>query len=132
MTDISQALKDRNNGTCELCNTNVAIHGYTVTPKKDDQPQNQVALCAGCYEDLDQLNAVNHWRCLEGSIWSGEPAVQALSRRLLKKMTGHSWAQEALSSVDLPEEIIEWSDFEGAGQIKHVDGFGNILNTGDK
>lgn len=131
MNDISQILRERNSGKCELCNEHDATQGYTVAPKKDDKPQNQVALCNICFADLDTVNDVNHWRCLEGSIWSGEPSVQALSRRLLSKLSSQPWAQDALNAVDLTEDIIEWANYYGASAGKHVDGFGNELNTGD-
>jgi protein PhnA len=131
MNEISQALTNRSSGQCELCNGQEAIHGYTVAPKKDDQPQNQVALCGTCYNDLDNLNDVNHWRCLEGSIWSQEPSVQALSRRLLARLSAQPWALDALNAVELSDEVQEWASYSSMAPGKHMDGFGNELNTGD-
>ena len=75
---ISQKLKVRNGELCELCNTEAANHDYTVSPKDDDSIANQVALCRTCLEAIDSKDASFHWRCLEGSIWSPEPSVQAL------------------------------------------------------
>jgi protein PhnA len=131
MNNISQILKDRNSGMCEMCNAQQATQGYTVAPKKEDLPQNQVALCNTCFNDLETLQDMNHWRCLEGSIWSGEPSVQALSRRLLQKLSANSWAQDAINAVDLPEDTIEWANYAGASSVKHIDSFGNQLQTGD-
>ena len=128
---ISQDLKQRNQELCELCNSEPASKAYTVTPKNDDSIENQVAVCNTCLSEIDSKEASFHWRCLEGSIWSQEPSVQALSYRILQNYKEEDWASNLISSVDLDENIIRWalSAFEVADI--HKDAFGNVLENGD-
>lgn len=128
---ISQKLKDRNGELCELCNSETATHEYTVSPKNDESIENQVAICNTCLEAVDSKEASFHWRCLEGSIWSPEPSVQALSYRILQNYKKEDWANNLISSVDLDENVIQWamSTFEVADV--HKDAFGNVLENGD-
>lgn len=128
---INQTLKQRNQGLCELCNTEVATHEYTVSPKKDDAIQNQVALCDSCLHAMDDKESAFHWRCLEGSIWNPEPSVQALSYRIAHDFKNEDWASNLINSVDLDEDTTQWalSAFEIADV--HKDAFGNTLETGD-
>jgi len=128
---ISKELKERNGELCELCNTENATEAYTVSPKSDDSINNQVALCPTCLAALDKKDAAFHWRCLEGSIWSMEPSVQALSYRILQNYKEEDWASNLISSVDLDENVINWamSAFEVAAV--HKDAFGNVLANGD-
>ena len=128
---ISQKLKERNGEMCELCNSETATHEYTVSPKNDESIENQVAICNTCLEAIDSKDAGFHWRCLEGSIWSPEPSVQALSYRILQNNKEEDWANNLISSVDLDENIIQWaiSAFEVADV--HKDAFGNVLENGD-
>lgn len=127
---ISSKLNDRCNGTCELCNSGPAVHAYTVSPKADEV-ENQVALCETCLSAMSTDNAGAHWACLEGSIWNPEPAVQALSYRILYQYREEDWAANVLSSVDIDENIVQWalSAFEVAEV--HKDAFGNTLENGD-
>lgn len=128
---MNNQLKERNGGMCELCNTEEAVNAYTVSPKTDDAIENQVALCNTCLSSMDKPDAAFHWRCLEGSIWSTEPSVQALSYRILQNYKNEAWANDALNSVDLDESTVNWamSAFEVAEV--HKDAFGNVLENGD-
>ena len=80
---------------------------------------------------IDDKDASFHWRCLEGSIWSQEPSVQALSYRILQNFKEEDWANNLLGSVDLDETVVQWamSAFEVADV--HKDAFGNLLENGD-
>lgn len=127
---ISEALKARNQGQCELCNEAPATIEYTVSPKSDE-PANQVAICTTCESHLNDENAVNYWRCLEGSIWSTEPAVQALSYRLLHQYQATGWVSELLSSIDLDEETVRWAMTAYEVAAVHKDAYGNTLENGD-
>lgn len=128
---ISQQLKERNNGLCELCNAEEATHDFTVSPKNDDSVENQVALCNTCLVAVDSKDASFHWRCLEGSIWSPEASVQALSYRILQNYKNEDWAANLLSSVDLDENIVQWAMSAFEVPDVHIDAFGNKLENGD-
>ena len=121
----------RNENQCELCNSNPAVHEYTVSPKDDSSIDHQVALCDMCLHAMDEEGKSNYWRCLEGSIWSMEPAVQALSYRLLQKFKEEDWASNLLSSIELDEDVISWAMSAYIVADVHKDAFGNVLENGD-
>ncbi len=128
---ISKILSERSQGNCELCSSEPAVHEYLVSPKTEEVAENQVAICNVCLDNIDSDSNPDHWRCLEGSIWNPEPAVQALSYRLLHKNNSAEWANDVLSSVELDEAVVQWamSAFEVAEV--HRDSFGNELANGD-
>lgn len=128
---ISQKLKERSQDQCELCSAAPATIEYTVTPKSDDTIAHQVALCETCFSSLDSKEASFHWRCLEGSIWSPEPSVQALSYRILYSLKDESWANDLINSVDYDENTIQWALSAFEKPDKHIDAFGNELVNGD-
>jgi protein PhnA len=128
---INQKLKERNSGQCELCNAEEPVHEYTVSPKSDDNMAHQVALCDTCFTALDSKEAGFHWRCLEGSIWSVDPSVQALSYRILQNYKAESWAENLLNSVDLDENTIQWALSALEVAEMHKDAYGNALQNGD-
>lgn len=127
---ISKQLEERSQGTCELCSSNPPAHAYTVSPR-EDEAANQVAICSVCHDKIQSGEVSEYWRCLEGSIWNPEPAVQALSYRLLHICQSEEWANDVISSVELDENITQWalSAFEKAEV--HRDSFGNELANGD-
>lgn len=128
---INTKLAARSSETCELCATLTATNEYTVSPKDDSSIDNQVALCDDCLSAINNEDKSEYWRCLEGSIWSAEPAVQALSYRLLYTCKDDEWANDVIQSVELDESIVQWalSIFEVAEV--HKDAFGNTLESGD-
>lgn len=128
---LGEKLKVRSNGMCELCTENEAKHEYTVSPKNDDDAANQVALCDACLHAIDDVNSGYNWRFLEGSIWSTEPSIQALSYRILNMHKGETWANDVINSVDLDENIVEWGMSALEKADVHKDAFGNLLENGD-
>lgn len=130
-TTITAALKSRNNGICELCNTETADIAYTVSPRNNDVIENEVALCNACLAALDDKNASLHWQCLAGSIWNTEPSVQALSYRILYHFKEEDWARDIMSSVELDESVINWAMTAFEQKAVHLDSNGNELQGGD-
>jgi protein PhnA len=134
---INKALQTRSNNACELCSeSDENLHVYAVPPKNNDSIDNQVVLCSNCFGKISQsdFSDTNYWRFLTGSIWNEVPAVQALSYKILYKLSGEEWASETVESVQLEEAIIDWANAEDeleAGKIIHKDAFGVILATGD-
>lgn len=128
---INGRLSERNQGLCELCNSLSATNEYTVSPRKDDQIENQVALCATCLSAIEKKEKGDYWRCLEGSIWNTEPSVQALSYRLLQLCKEEEWASNVLSSTELDEDIIQWAMSIYEVSAVHKDAYGSTLEQGD-
>ena len=115
---LAKELLQRNGELCELCNNHAACTSYPVIAGNEDAA-NCVALCAECEQKIMQEEKGEYWRCLEGSIWSPQAAVQALSYRLLFLSKEQDWANETLNSVELNEAEV------------HKDAFGNALSNGD-
>lgn len=134
---ISLKLQERSNNCCELCSEqNADFTAYTVPLKTEDIPENQVVLCHNCYSQIhkNDFSDTNHWRCLNGSIWSETPSVQVLSYKILKNISNESWAMEILDSAYLTEDLIEWANAEenlAASKIIHKDSNGTVLESGD-
>lgn len=128
---ISKELKERNQDLCELCNEETATLAYVVSPKNEDEIENQVALCAACLKAIEEEEADFHWRCLEGSIWNPQPSVQALSYRILHKYKEKDWANNLINTVDLDENTMQWALSAYEVPDVHKDAFGNILESGD-
>lgn len=130
-TTIAAGLRDRSNGTCELCTNEQAAIAYAVSPKNDDAIENEVALCNTCLSAIDDPAATLHWQCLAGSIWNTEPSVQALSYRILYKHKDEEWASEIMDSVALDESVVNWA--LSAFEVKevHRDSNGTQLEGGD-
>ena len=127
---LAKELLQRNGELCELCNNHAACTSYPVIAGNEDAA-NCVALCAECEQKIMQEEKGEYWRCLEGSIWSPQAAVQALSYRLLFLSKEQDWANETLNSVELNERVVQiaLSIFEQAEV--HKDAFGNALSNGD-
>jgi protein PhnA len=128
---LNEKLNTRSQGICELCNSQPAVHAYTVSPKSEEIAENQVALCDNCLQAITEKGKGDNLRFLEGSIWNPEPSVQALSYRLLYAHKDEEWANNVLNSVELDENTVQWamSAFEVAEV--HKDAFGNQLENGD-
>lgn len=134
---INSQLESRSNNVCELCSSaDENLVAYTVPPKTDDSIDHQVVLCKNCFSQISESNYTdtNNWRCLTGSIWSEVSAVQALSYKLLNKLSGEDWATETLETVFLEEAVIAWANAEdrlASQKIIHKDSSGVVLQTGD-
>lgn len=134
---ISNLLEQRCGNACEFCdNTKENLQTYLVSPKTENKPENQVALCETCFNKINEndFSDKNYWRCLTGSIWSETPAVQVLSYRSLQKISDEEWAQETLDSVFLDEETMEWANngvVKNTSELVHRDSNGTVLESGD-
>jgi len=132
---ISDNLLTRSHHACELCSEKENLAEYLIPPKPSEEDDNKIVACSNC---LDQINGtqdivIDHWRCLNESIWSEVSAVKVMSYRILKKIETESWAQDLLSSIYLEEQDIEWAEMglADAQSIVHKDSNGQILQAGD-
>ncbi len=107
-----QALQQRSNCACELCTANGNLAIYPVPPTSDLSAQQCIYLCNNCQAQIEgtiELD-INHWRCLNDSMWNQEPAVQVMSYRMLHKLSTQSWAQDALEMIYLEDEVRTWAE----------------------
>ncbi len=128
---------ERAAGNCELCSVQANLNEYFVEPGTNSPQDEILALCPKC---LDQINGsksldVNHWRCLNESIWSEVPGVKVLSWRMLHKIEDQ-WPKELIETMYLSDEELNWAKSTGIGlsddeKIIHIDSNGTVLKNGD-
>ncbi len=107
-----QALKARSNTSCELCTSTSNLSVFPVPPTSDLSAQQSIYLCGTCLEQIEgnvELD-INHWRCLNDSMWNQEPAVQVMAYRMLHKLSSESWAQDALEMIYLEDDVRTWAE----------------------
>jgi len=91
--------------------------------------------CLDQIENPDNLD-LNHWRCLNDSMWSEHTAVQVVAWRMLSRLRKNGWPQELLEQMYFDEETLAWAQATGEGEedenkVIHRDVNGVILETGD-
>lgn len=133
-------LHARAESKCELCAATEALAGYCVPPRETNSADDSVLICPTCRAQIEAEASIdlNHWRCLNDSMWSAFPAVQVLAWRMLNRLekNGAHWAQDALENMYLENETLAWAKQVGEGKneestLKHVDSHGAMLAAGD-
>ena len=135
---VLQMLQDRSNNTCELCGSKENLSQYTITPSLNENVANDVLVCKTC---LDQIEGtvdmdVNHWRCLNYSMWSEHVVVQIMAWRMLQRLRHEGWPKDLLDMMYLDDEALALARATGehedeANKIIHRDVNGVILEAGD-
>lgn len=114
-------LMDRAGGVCEFCSS----AGEMVSV--DVPPSDQVLLCADC-RGIGDVPAA-HWRCLEGAMWSAEPAVQIAVWRRLGEID-EMWASDARDSMVMEPDVMARA-LAMDPVVEHFDSNGMRLEHGD-
>lgn len=107
--DLSLFGKDlvrRCGSQCELCaGSGLALSIYEVPPVPNEPDYDRcVMLCDNCQEQVEspKRRDNNHWRCLNGSIWSEVPLVKSLAVVMLTRVAEQEdWAKDMLDMVYL-------------------------------
>lgn len=101
----------RSGSCCELCGTGGSLEIYELPPVPSEPDYDRcLFICSTCREQLDNPKRISpdHWRCLNNTIWSETAAIQALSIRMLRKLSGENeWAEELLDQVYPDPEVEE-------------------------
>ncbi len=135
---MEQGICQRSGDQCELCGSDEATTVVEVSPAADRGMDGSALICGICQaqiEQSDQLD-INHWRCLNDSMWSTVPAVQVLAWRMLNRLRGEGWPAELLDMLYLDDETLAWAK-AGADMSEentpspHLDSNGNVLEAGD-
>jgi protein PhnA len=135
---LSQMLQDRSNTTCELCTSKTDTREYNIPPSLTETVDNSLLVCTNCFDQIEG-NAemdVNHWRCLNDSMWSEHAAVQIMAWRLLQRLRGEGWPKDLLDMMYLDDEALALAratgeDKDDSEKIIHRDVNGVILDNGD-
>ena len=136
--NTEQLLQERSGSKCELCSTTDKLVVYEVPPDSKAKLDDSVLLCATCIQQINNIAKVdvNHWRCLNDSMWSQIPAVQVLAWRMLNRLSAQGWPQDLLEMLYLDEQTLNWAkaaveDQSSENNIKHIDSNGSKLEAGD-
>lgn len=131
-------LHARSGSRCELCGASDNLAVYAVPPESDGSEDQSLLLCDTCREQIDNPDSLdmNHWRCLNDSMWSQVPAVQVMAWRMLTRLSTESWAQDLLDMLYLDEATLAWAQAGAASatveaEVRHIDSNGNVLAAGD-
>jgi protein PhnA len=127
---IDKVLMERSGSVCELCGSSEKLSAFAVAPKNDE-----IVVCGTCSEQLNDEAKVdeNHWRCLNDSMWSVEPAVQVVVYRMLSQLKSKGWTQDLLDQMYMEPEVIEWAKegMEDENREPTKDSNGATLEGGD-
>ncbi len=132
-----EELVKRSESKCELCRATDDLGIYQITQGLNEMPDNNIYICKTCETQLEnpEIVDVNHWRCLNDSMWSSVPAVQVISFRMLKQLSSEAWAQDLFDMLYLDEETLSWAEISVESEIddaiKHIDSNGVLLEPGD-
>ena len=109
---VEQALLQRSDNKCELCGSTEQLAPLAVEPS-DGSLDQSIVVCETCRSQIaDQSSMdVNHWRCLNDSMWSQEAPVQVMAYRHLFAFIakGETWAKDSLDMLYLEPEVAKWA-----------------------
>ena len=135
---LLKKLEQRSDNTCELCGSKENLTMYQVSPSTDADENDSILICQTCSDQIENTDKVdiNHWRCLNDSMWSEVTAVQVVAWRMLTRLKSEGWPQDLLDMMYLDEENLAWAKATGEGevdenQIIHRDVNGVVLQAGD-
>ena len=136
--NIEKELRTRSDSKCELCNSIDNLKIYEVPPSSNGSADKSVLVCQVCLEQIENPEKVdlNHWRCLNETMWTQVPAVQVMVWRMLTRLRTEGWPQDLLDMLYLEEDTLAWAEASGEGQdqeeeVKHIDSNGSVLQSGD-
>ena len=135
---IERELSKRSGSKCELCGATENLKVYQVLPTKKGGLDESIMACSTCIDQIENPDNVdlNHWRCLNDSMWSEHTAVQIVAWRMLSRLRASGWPQELLDQMYLDEDTLAWAQATGEGEedetkVIHRDSNGVILEVGD-
>lgn len=135
---FERELNQRSNQQCELCGNSENLIAYEVPKSPVSGSAAHILVCQTCHSQFDEAEGrdANHWRCLNDSMWSPEPAVQVMAWRMLHRLKAEGWPQDLLDMMYLDEDLLAWAAAAGDAKdtgtaIVHRDVNGVILEAGD-
>ena len=135
---FERELNKRSDSKCELCTSEENLKEYVILPTKKGGVDESILACATCIDQIQNPDNVdlNHWRCLNDSMWNENIPVQVVSWRMLSRLRAAGWPQELLDQMYFDDETLAWAQATGEGEsdenkVVHLDVNGVILATGD-
>lgn len=132
---VEAVLKERAQSKCELCSSDSNLQTFAVAPENDSDSNTCVLLCEKCaseQNDIENLD-VNHWRCLNDSMWSEHAPVQVMAFRVLSYLSNEGWAQDLKEQMYMEDSVREWAEktLSSDKAKPTVDSNGTKLQEGD-
>lgn len=137
--DIEQKLRERSGSACELCTSSHKLQVYEVLPASTDVDK-CILVCQTCVEQIQGTEKMDasHWRCLNRSMWSAVPAVQAMVWRLLNALRNEGWPNDLLDMLYLDDDTLALAKSTVLGRdnatdekVIHKDSNVTLLQAGD-
>ena len=135
---LLKKLQLRSDSKCELCASEEQLSVYEVPPSSNGTEDDSLLICHTCADQIENPDhvEVNHWRCLNDSMWSEVAVVQVVVWRMLTRLRAEGWPQDLLDMMYLDEENLAWAkaaveDEEIESEIVHRDVNGVVLKAGD-
>ena len=134
---IETELQTRSESKCELCGANDNLGVYGVPASPGEGADASVLICETCLNQIENPDDadINHWRCLNDSMWSQVPAVQVVAWRILDRFKGEGWPQDLLDMMYLEDDVRAWAEAGAenaeADAVVHRDSNGAVLEAGD-
>jgi protein PhnA len=135
---FERELNKRSGSQCELCAATENLKEFQILPTKKGGLDESIFACATCIDQIENPGHedLNHWRCLNDSMWSEHIPVQVAAWRMLSRLRKNGWPQELLEQMYFDEDTLEWAQATGEGEddenkIIHRDVNGVILTHGD-
>ena len=133
---LEKDLQVRSEHKCELCTATNNLSPYIIPPSTEGVAKNSVYACTTCIAQMNETEEVNlnHWRCLNDSMWNTTPSVQVAAYRMLHRLRSEGWPQDLLDMMYLDEDTKLWAKetINEGEEVNHRDANGNILSNGDK
>ncbi len=135
---LEDELRQRAKDKCELCATTDGLGVLPLPPSFDESASQSLLTCATCRDQIEHPDKmdVHHWRCLNESMWTPEPAVQVMAWRLLTRLSkNEGWARDLLDQLYMEDDVLAWAragmETSNEPDIHHKDANGAILCAGD-
>lgn len=122
----------KRSSVCELCGASENLSGLEVPPS-DGSADQSVLVCSTCKAQIENPETadLDHWRCLNDSMWSPVAAAQVMSYRMIKRLG----LKGLLHMFYLEDDVKAWADSisEDAAEdsVVHKDSNGVTLSAGD-
>ncbi len=135
---VLEELRSRSGNTCELCGATGNLKVYEVPPVSTGGVDGSLLACEVCIGQIENPDTieVDHWRCLNESMWSGFDSVKVVAWRMLNLLKTEGWPQDLLDMLYLEDDTLRWAKAAGEGlpeteKMIHRDVNGVVLEAGD-
>jgi protein PhnA len=93
---LERELHKRSGSVCELSGETENLKIYEIPKSPGTGLDSHILISQVCLEQIEDPEKVdvNHWRCLNDSMWSEVLAVQVMAWRMLHRLKPEGWPQD--------------------------------------